>query len=313
MTILKPALAVLAALVMGAAWGAEGPMPPEIASKLLELGRVVDPPNTARLYAPLQQMEPYSGVKVERDVKYGPADRNLLDVFMPETASSGRPVLMFVHGGAFVRGDKHPPGTPFYDNVMLWAVKNGFVGINMTYRLAPQFPWPAGAEDVAAAVQWVAGKIGERGGDPAQIYLMGHSAGAVHVASYVSHPEFHKVRDGGLKAAIMVSGLYDLTGRTPEDAELTYFGTDSSLYAARSSLQGLQAIRLPLMIAASELDPPVFQRQFDLLKDAACKQARGCIRAFMLPQHSHISEVYSINTNDTRLTNEILEFVKMGK
>jgi acetyl esterase/lipase len=313
MRIFKPAFAALAALIASAAWSAERPMPPEIASKLLELGSVVDPPNTARLYAPLQEKEPYQGVRIERDVKYGPADRNLLDVFMPETASSGQPVLMFVHGGAFIGGNKHTPGSPFYDNVMLWAVKNGFVGVNITYRLAPQFPWPAGAEDVAAAVQWVSENIVARGGDPAKIYLMGHSAGAVHVASYVSHPEFHKVKGGGLAGAIMVSGLYDLTGRTPEDVELIYFGADPSLYAERSSLQGLQATRLPLMIASSELDPPVFQRQFDLLKDAACKQARGCIRAFMLPQHSHMSEVYSINTADTRLTNEILDFIKTGK
>ena len=59
-------------------------MPEEIAWKLLEIGRVIDPPKTAALYAPLQQKEPYPGVKVERDVKYGPADRNLLDVFTPE-------------------------------------------------------------------------------------------------------------------------------------------------------------------------------------------------------------------------------------
>ena len=288
-------------------------MPPEIASKLLDLGRVVDPPNTGLLYAPLQEKEPYPGVRIERDIKYGPADRNLLDVFTPQTPSAGRPVLIFVHGGAFVRGDKHLPGAPFYDNVMLWAAKNGFVGVNITYRLAPQFPWPAGAQDVATAVQWVSDKIGERGGDPARVYLMGHSAGAVHVASYVSHQEFHKARDGGLKGAIMVSGIYDLTAGAVGDPERAYFGTDPSLYAERSSLQGLQATKVPLMIVSSELDPPVFHRQFDLLKEAACKQARGCVRAVMLPQHSHMSEVYSINTADTRLTGEILDFVRTGK
>ena len=46
---------------------------------------------------------------------------------------------------------------------------------------------------------------------------MGHSAGAVHVASYVSHPEFHKVKDGGLAGAILVSGIYDLTATPPGD------------------------------------------------------------------------------------------------
>ena len=60
-------------------------------------------------------------------------------------------------------------------------------------------------------MQWVSANIGARGGDPARIFLMGHSAGAVHVASYVSHPEFHKLNGGGLRGAIMVSGIYHLT------------------------------------------------------------------------------------------------------
>ncbi|WP_244548952.1 alpha/beta hydrolase [Bradyrhizobium canariense] len=145
---------------------------------------------------------------------------------MPETAASNRPVLIFVHGGGFIAGNKHAPGSPFYDNVMLWAVKNGFIGVNVTYRLAPQSPWPAGAEDLASAVQWTSDRIGERGGDPARLYLMGHSAGAVHVANYVSHPEFYKVRDGGLAGAIMISGIYDLTETPAGDAEIAYFGSD---------------------------------------------------------------------------------------
>jgi triacylglycerol lipase len=313
MPLAKSVLAVLAATLVSAAWAQQGPMSEEMAWRLVELGPVVDLPNTAEIYAPLQENEPYQGVRIERDVKYGAADRNLLDVFMPETASPARPVLIFVHGGAFVAGDKHTPGSPFYDNIMLWAVKNGFVGVNMTYRLAPQAVWPSGAEDIASAVQWIANKIGERGGDPAHVYLMGHSAGAVHVATYVSHPEFQKIKGGGLAGAIMVSGVYDLTAAPLGDPERAYFGADSSRYAEQSSLQGLQTTKIPLMIVAAEMDPPVFLLQFDLLKEATCKGANGCARALILPQHSHMSEVYSINTADTRLTNEILDFVKTGK
>jgi triacylglycerol lipase len=317
MAPLKSALAVVATLFLAvtAARAQESPMPEEIAWKLLELGRVIDPPKTAALYAPLQEKEPYQGVKIERDVKYGPADRNLLDVFMPEPAlSSPRPVLIFVHGGAFVGGNKRTaPDSPFYDNIMLWAMKNGFVGVNVTYRLAPQAPWPAGAEDLATVVQWVKDGISERGSNPARIYLMGHSSGAVHVASYVSHPEFQKVKGGGLAGAIMLSGIYDLTATPLADPERAYFGADPARYVERSSLQGLSTTDIPLMIAAAELDPPGFVLQFDLLKEAACKRPAGCAHAFRLPQHNHMSEVYSTNTADTRLTDQILDFVKTGK
>lgn len=200
------------------------PMPADIAEKLKELGRVIDPPKTAALYAPLQQKEPYAGVKVERDISYGANERNRLDVFVPEAAGSARPVVIFVHGGGFVRGDKRGPGSPFYDNIMLWAAKSGFVGVNMTYRLAPQNPWPAGAEDVAAVVRWVSDNIAARGGDPAKVFLIGHSAGAVHAASYVAHPAFHGAKGIGLAGAVLISGLYDIT-QAPSDAERAYFGT----------------------------------------------------------------------------------------
>ena len=313
MALLKSTVAVVAAMLVSAAWAQQSPMSEDIAWGLVELGPVVDLHNTAELYAPLQEKEPYQGVRIERDVKYGAADRNLLDVFMPQAASPPRPVMIFVHGGAFVAGNRREPGTPFFDNIMLWAVRNGFVGVNMTYRLAPQAKWPAGAEDIGSAVQWVANNIGGRGGDPARIYLMGHSAGAVHVASYVSHPEFYKVKGGGLGGAITVSGLYDLTAMKLGDPERAYFGADPTRYAEESSLQGLTTTSIPLMIVAAEMDPPVFLRQFELLKDAACKRASGCARALILPQHSHMSEVYSINTSDNQLTNEILDFVKTGK
>jgi acetyl esterase/lipase len=310
-----PASGALAALMFIAApaFAQTGTMPAELAAQLQGIGRIVSPPKTAPLYAPLQEREPYQGVKIARDTKYGPADRNRLDVFTPEPASSPRPVLMFVHGGAFVAGDKHPPGSPFYDNIMLWAVKNGFVGVNITYRLAPQATWPLAAQDVASAVLWVSENIAAQGGDPARIYLMGHSAGAVHVASYVSHPEIHKIKGSGLAGAILVSGIYDLTATPAGDPERAYFGTDAARYAEQSSLQGLLSTSTPLMLSSAELDPPDFEQQFKLLKEATCKRPSGCARAYFLPQHSHMSEVYAINTADDRLTGQILDFVRTGK
>ena len=313
MAYLKSALAAAALLAAGAASAQEGPMPADIAWKLEEIGPVIDPPKTALLYAPLQEKEPYPGVKIERDVKYGAADRNLLDVFTPDTGSSTRPVLIFVHGGAFVAGNKRAPGSPFYDNIMLWAVKNGFVGVNMTYRLAPQAPWPAAAEDLSAAVAWVTANVAARGGDPARLYLMGHSAGAAHVATYASHPEFWRSSSSGLAGAILVSGLYDLTTMPTDAGPSAYFGADPARYAERSSVNGLAKTKTPLMITAAELDPPPFQAQLDLLKDSLCKSQHGCVRSILLPQHSHMSEVYSINTADTRLTDQILDFVHTGK
>jgi triacylglycerol lipase len=196
---------------------------------------------------------------------------------------------------------------------MLWAVKNGFVGVNITYRLAPQSPWPAAAEDLSAAVRWVTDNIASRGGEPARVYLMGHSAGAVHVATYLSHPEFWGPKGNSLAGAILVSGIYDMSSMPPSEGTTAYFGTDPARLLERSSFSGLLKTKTPFMIASAELDPPPFIAQINQLKDSLCKSEHGCVRALLLPQHSHMSEVYAINTADARLTREILEFVKTGK
>jgi triacylglycerol lipase len=305
------AAGLLAAAVMPAGAQAGG-MPSDIAAKVAEIGAVINPPATAKLYGPLQEKEPYRGIKVTRDLKYGPDERNLLDVFTPEAPSATpRPVLIFIHGGGFVRGDRRSPdqSSPFYDNVMVFAAHNGITGVNATYRLAPQHPWPAGAQDVGAVVQWVGGNIASYGGNPARVFLMGHSAGAIHVATYVAHPEFHGPKGIGLAGAILVSGLYDLTAITPAEGEKAYYGLDATKYAERSSLAGLVAAKIPLMTVGGELDPPEFRQQLKMLNAALVKAGRQP-RMVSLAKNSHMSEVYAINTADTSLSDEILAFVK---
>jgi acetyl esterase/lipase len=284
-------------------------VPPAIEAKLREMGRAIDPPRTAALYAPLARTEPYAGVKVTRDVAYGPDARHRLDVFGPEASGGPRPVLVFVHGGGFTAGNKRTGASPFYDNIMLWAAANGMVGVNMTYRLAPQHPWPAAQEDIAAALRWVHGNVPRHGGDTGRIFLMGHSAGAAHVAHYVAHPRFHVQPGGGIAGAIMVSGLFVVPPGLTNTPLNVYFGNDGSQHAAQSALPGLASTRVPLLFAFAELDPPEFPVQAKLLQDTLCA-ANRCPRIHWLQGQSHMSEVYSINTADRALTDLMLAFIR---
>ncbi len=302
--------AVLLAMLLFSAPALAGEMPAEIAAAVKEIGPVIDPPKTAALFAPLQKKEPYAGVTVTRDERYSSDPRNRLDVFQPARADKAlRPILIFVHGGAFTGGDKHPPGNVFYDNVMLWAVANDMLGVNITYRLAPEHPYPAAAEDVAMAVQWTLENAAKFGGNPRRIFLMGHSAGAVHAATYVAHPEVQKVKGGGLAGAILVSGIYELTPQLAGPPERAYFGEDVSKWSERSSLKGLVAAKLPILAARGQLDPPVFTVQGDVLNSAMCAGANGCPTYIVLQGQSHMSEIYAINTVETRLTDAIKAFV----
>jgi len=290
-----------------------GSMPPDFAEKLQAMGRKIVVPETNALYAPLHQMAPFPGIKIARDLKYGPAERNRLDVFSADGANGARPVLLYVHGGGFNRGDKTAPNSPFLDNVAVWAARNGMVGVNMTYRLAPQSTWPSGPQDMGAAVKWVRDNIKEYGGDPQRIYLMGSSAGAGHVAAYVAFSEYHAAPGSGLAGAILLSGSpFDLTVFPDIANYKQYFGEDASKYAALSPQPGLTKSSVPLMVVWAGLDPPSIEGESVNLNDALCK-AQKCPTKVFLKTHSHISVANAIGTNDTELTDQISAFVKSGK
>ena len=154
-------------------------IPAPVAATLRQLGAVINPLATEPLYAPLHPREPYDNATVARDQAFGSHPLQRLDVFAPAPpAAAPRPILLFVHGGGFVRGDKRGAGSPFYDNIMLWAAGSGLLGININYRLAPEHPWPAAQQDIAAALLWAQSHAAEYGGDPQRIILCGHSAGA---------------------------------------------------------------------------------------------------------------------------------------
>lgn len=287
--------------------------PQEIAGKIAALGRILSPEviaATKAIYLPLQSKPPFANVRIHRDLAYGIGRRNQLDVFVPEPLpSEPLPVLIFVHGGSFIGGSKTGPAGVFYDNIGVWAATHGLIGININYRLAPKHPWPAAIEDLGEAVQWAVQNVAPFGGEPDRIYLMGHSAGAMHVAGYISHPDLQPAPGVGIKGAILLSGDYDLTTRTVPDREKAYFGSDTSLYAERSALKGLVQSKLPLLVAVGEFDIPRAEEQGNLLNKTACAQ-KQCPQFLRLPKHSHMSEIYSINTSDVTLTNAILGFIK---
>lgn len=281
-------------------------------AKLRALGTEISPDliaATQALYAPLHAREVPGGIRIERDLRYGPADRNRLDVFVPDETGGGTPVLIFVHGGGFVMGDKSTPGSPFYDNVGLWAARHGIVGVTMTYRLAPAFRWPAGSDDVATAVSWVRENIATYGGDAQRLFVMGQSAGAVHVGGFVARA--HPPGQSGWKpaGAILVSGMFDTRTMERNSFFEAYFGTDPQAADAASFLEALAGSPVPLMMVTAELDPIDFLRQNVKLLEAHLRHRGRYPRFEHLHGHNHLSTVLHLGTDDQSLARPLLEFI----
>lgn len=183
----------------------------EIGGAVRALGDAFTPEQiaaTRSLYGPRVLSPDAVDAIVSRDLQYGPDPRQRLDIFAPRAAAAC-PVVLFVHGGGFVQGDKGNAGDPFFNNVGAWAVRNGFIGVTMTYRLAPAHVWPAGASDVDRAMEWLGRNIASHGGDADSIVPMGHSAGAAHVAGYLAG-HGRAAGKAMAAAAAFVSGIFSL-------------------------------------------------------------------------------------------------------
>jgi acetyl esterase/lipase len=261
---------------------------------------------------PFHEEEPYRDLRVTRDERYGTDERHRVDIFAPEERTAPRPVVLFVHGGAYVGGDKRTPGTPYNDNVGVWAARNGFIGVTMTYRLAPAHKYPAGAEDVGAAVEWIREHIASFGGDPEAITLLGQSAGATHVACYGARADLHARPGGGVNGIVLMSGAYDFSGDNPGAPALAYFGSDPAARADASCVRGLVASGLPVMISVSEHDSPGAHRHAWLMAQAFFERDGCCPNFLYLPNHNHVSQIAHLNAvgiDDTILSDRLADFV----
>jgi acetyl esterase/lipase len=159
---------------------------------------------TRALFKPLVEALPHSSAPLIADLPYGPDSRHRLDV--APVAGPSAPVVIFFHGGGFVAGDKNSDGV-FYCNVIRYFASHDYLAIAANYRLAPAARWPAGAEDVSAVIQWTRAHAAEYGGDPGRICLLGQSAGASHIATWLINPAFERAR-GDIRAAVLMSGFY---------------------------------------------------------------------------------------------------------
>lgn len=124
---------------------------------------------------PLNWSASGAGIARSADLAYGLGPRQQLDIYAAAESRSA-PVILFWHGGSWKNGDKD-----YYRFVGARLAQEGFVVAIPNYRLAPGDPFPKFMQDAAAAVRWMADHARDFGGDPARMFISGHSAGG-HIA-----------------------------------------------------------------------------------------------------------------------------------
>lgn len=211
-----------------------------VREKLSSLGAAWDAntvPELLKLYEPLHaaqsEKDPQTTTTIGTStLQYGFHDRHRVDVYYPTALppeSPTLPVVVYVHGGAYVGGDTSV--TPhIYANVGRYFAGRGHVACVVTYRLAFQGAhFPDGAADVAAALRWVRDNVHQWRGDPSRVVALGQSAGGSHLASamFLGLLDVQGEDPPLLRGAVLLSAAF---GSDPDGAMYPvlreYFQTD---------------------------------------------------------------------------------------
>lgn len=262
-------------------------------------------------YAPLLEAatQAAGSLTCVRNIAYGPDPRHVLDIYLGDKTGGPLPVAVFMHGGAYVRGDRDVTGH-VYANVAAWFARQGYLSINLEYRLAPAATYPGGADDLARALAWIQTHIGAHGGDPCRIVAIGHSAGGTHVAHYALDPAL-PYRGSGLRAAAILSGRLraDTLPVNPNAAGVrAYFGNDETQYERLSPIGMVSPEAIPLFVAIAEYENPlldVYGAEF-FYRLRACGHRAN--RFLTLARHNHMSVMAHFGTGEEFLGRQLCEF-----
>ncbi|MBB5412976.1 acetyl esterase/lipase [Paraburkholderia sp. RAU6.4a] len=289
------------------------PLAPEYLAEIRRIPRTLSPESfqaSLTLCAPLHSRDVGAACStVTPDLRYGPDDRHCLDLYRTvDAAGPSQPLVLFVHGGGFVGGNRRIPGSYLYSNVAAWANSHGFAAALMSYRLAPAAQWPAGAEDIERAIDWLAMHSGQLGISTEQLIVIGHSAGATHLASWLSGHHGRIPDSSALRGAVLISGIF-APSLLPFQGAFAYYGDD--LTPGRySTVNGIGATEAPLLLVAAELDPPEFISQWKTVVSARTSTPGAKTTTFLIPDQNHFTSVQHLGVDSDDLGVEMATFVQ---
>ncbi|WIJ25690.1 alpha/beta hydrolase [Devosia sp. RR2S18] len=190
--------------------------------------------------------------KVGDGIAYADGPRHKLDIYAPEQRGDAAPVVFFIYGGGWSRGERSD-----YQFAGRALASRGFVTVIADYRLVPEVTYPGFLEDSAKALRWVQDNIATYGGDPNRLFLAGHSAGAYNSVMLALDPSF--LRDYGV--TLTIRGVAALSG--PYDFYPFEYGEVTAAFGSAPNPQGTQPINLvtsdapPMYLATGTTDPIV--------------------------------------------------------
>lgn len=218
------------------------------------------------LFAFAAQAAPPADIRRLDDLPYGPDARQRMDVFLP-AAPQRAPLLLMVHGGAWMVGDKSMSRV-VDAKVAHWVGERGYIVVSINYRMVPNVDVQAQARDVARALAAVQARAAEWGGDASRVVLMGHSAGAHLVALLSADPTRAAAEGAGpWRGAVVLDSAAIDTVTLMSRRHLRFydrvFGADPAYWRSVSPTTALTPRAVPTLVVCSTLR-----------RDDSCGQAK---------------------------------------
>ncbi|MEE3330620.1 MAG: alpha/beta hydrolase [Myxococcota bacterium] len=267
-------------------------------------------------------------VKLMRGIAYGPAGkRNTLDVFIPRNLSAEQqgkaPVLLQIHGGAWVMGSKDQQARP----LMTHLAERGWVCVAINYRLSPKTKFPDHLIDAKRAMKWIRENIAEYGGDPNYVAVTGGSAGG-HLSSLFAltandpqfQPGFEDV-DTSVRAAVPFYGIYDFAdrenvrGRSPIVPFLQKYvmpvalAKDPDLWDQASPVCQVSANAPPLMAIHGDYDALAFVEDARLFVTALRSVSAQPVVYAEIPYAQHAFDIFH-SERSAQAVNAVTQFLE---
>lgn len=232
---------------------------------------------------------PTRHITVHSNTAYGKLTRQSLDIYQPKHQHKQLPVVLFFYGGSWDSGEKKD-----YLFVGEAFASKGFVTVIPDYRVFPEVKFPAFMQDPALVAKWVKDNISDYGGDPENIFIVGHSAGA-HIGMMLNlNAEYLAAVDlkpTAFKGFIGLAGPYDFLPLTSERLK-TIFGPEERRWESQP-IHYVTGKNQPTLLMVGLKDDTVWPHNtFNLAK--AIREKNGPVQVLEYPKYGHVKMIANI-------------------
>ncbi len=250
-------------------------------------------------------------VEAVKDIAYydGPGahkTKHRLDLYLPR-GQKDFPVLFFVHGGAWQRGDKAMLG--IYGSLGRFYAHHGIGTVVINYRLSPEVRHPEHVKDVARAFAWTYKNIARYGGRPDRIFVGGHSAGG-HLVALLATDESYLKAEGltakAIRGVIGLSGVY----RVPDRYLASVFGTDPEMRKQASPIEHVRPGLPPFLIVYGDDDLPGCDREPAEAFARALRDKGDKAETLEVRECGHINVLMNAALPDTPVSRAVFAFIE---